>query len=283
MPELLTALEPVLSVVMACRDASSTIVAQLLALAGQESPVPWEVVVVDNRSRDGSAQVALAHAPLLPALRVVPALERDGPGYARNVGVRAARGRWVVFCDADDVVADGWLAAMARALERHPAVAGRFDAERLNPPRVLASRAVDQTSGLQHTPELSPLPHAGAGNLGVHRALFEQVGGFDESLPVLEDTDLTWRVQEASGTVLHFAPDAVVHVRLRSTGRAMFRQGRTYGRAYAELRRRAALQPAGPAGAARGGPDVAGQRRPAALAGRLARRQPVGPHTAPTR
>jgi hypothetical protein len=82
-----------------------------------------------------------------------------------------------------------------------------------------------------------PLPHAGGGNLGIHRSVFEAVGGFDEDLGGLQDVDFCWRVQLA-GVPLHFLPEATLHVRLRSSLRAMWRQGRNYGAAQAEIERR---------------------------------------------
>ncbi|MYR59535.1 glycosyltransferase, partial [Streptomyces sp. SID625] len=71
---------------------------------------PWEVVVVDNGSVDGTPEVARAARAVLPALRIVDARDRAGESYARNRGIAEARGDLVAFCDADDVAAEGWLA-----------------------------------------------------------------------------------------------------------------------------------------------------------------------------
>lgn len=59
------------------------------------------------------------------------------------------------------------------------------------------------------------------------RVLHEAVGGFDESLPYLHDTDYCWRIQLA-GTELHFVPEAVVHIRTRHTLPGIFRQARNW-------------------------------------------------------
>jgi hypothetical protein len=170
-------------------------------------------------------------------LRVVDASGIAGAGPARNAGVQQARGEWIGFCDADDEVADGWLAAMCAALAKHPFVAGRFEGQRLNSARTLRSRALDQQTGLQRCSRVVGLPHAGAGNLGIHRSVFLAVGGFDPAVRYLQDTELCWRVQLA-GYPLVFVPELVVHVRLRSTLRGMYRQGRNYGASQASLERR---------------------------------------------
>lgn len=214
---------------------------QLAALARQRCSIPWEVLVCDNGSTDDSVAVARAWADRLP-LRVVDASGVLGAGPARNAGVEAARSECIGFCDADDEVGEGWLEALHRALAEHPFVAGRFEAERLNSPRALRSRRLDQQTGLQWTSPAVGLPHAGGGNLGIRRSVFLEVGGFDPSVRYLQDTDLCWRVQRA-GYPLVFVPDLVVHVRLRSTLRGMYRQGRNYGASQALLERRHA--PAG--------------------------------------
>lgn len=238
-----------LSVVIAAYDAADTLPAQLTALAGQRASCSWEVVLADNGSRDGTVDVARRHADLLPALRVVDASARRGAAAARNMGAQAARGRRLAFCDADDVVADGWVQSMFEALTRHEFVAGRFEGARLNTAEVLESRVLPQSEGLQESALLPGLRHAGAGNLGVRADLFRRVGGFDETLRCLEDTDLCWRI-ELSGVPLAYADAAVVHVRLRDGLRATVRQGFAYGAGERRLARRYAHVAAGAAGAA---------------------------------
>jgi len=192
--------------------------------------------VCDNGSKDGTVALAESWADRLP-LRVIDASAIPGAGPARNEGVRVAQGEWIGFCDADDEASDNWLARLCAALEVHPFVAGRFEGERLNSARTLRSRAPDQQDDLQRSSPAVGLPHAGAGNLGIHRSVFLAVEGFDPSVRYLQDTDLCWRVQLA-GYPLVFVPDLVMHVRLRSTLRSMYRQGRNYGASQALLERR---------------------------------------------
>jgi glycosyltransferase involved in cell wall biosynthesis len=228
---------PKLSVVIACLNAAGTLGAQLGALARQPCPVPWEVLVCDNGSTDATVAVALGFADRLPGLRIVDAGAVRGAGAARNQGVERARGDWIAFCDADDVVAEDWLATLCAALAEHRFVAGRFESHRLNDARVLRSRPLQQQGELQSSEIGAGLPHAGGGNLGIHRDDFLAAGGFDPTMPCLEDTDFSWRAQ-LSGVPLVFRPEVVVHVRLRQTFRSMFVQGRQYGVAHAVLEER---------------------------------------------
>jgi glycosyltransferase involved in cell wall biosynthesis len=228
---------PTLSVVIACLNAATTLGAQLRALAGQPCPVPWELLVCDNGSTDSTVAVALGFADRLPGMRIVDASAVRGAGAARNRGVEEARGEWIALCDADDVVAYDWLARMCEALAEHRFVAGRFEWRRLNGGRVLRSRPMEQQRALQSSDVGARLPHAGAGNLGIHRKDFVSLGGFDPTMPWLEDTDFSWRAQ-LTGVPLVFRPEVVVHVRLRQTFRSMFVQGRQYGAAHAILEER---------------------------------------------
>lgn len=251
-----------LSVVIAAFDAADTLDEQLAALARQRVDARWEVIVADNGSTDHTRERAEAWAGRLPGLRVIDASARRGAGAARNIGVAAATGRNVVFCDADDVVADDWLAVMHHALLDARFVAGRFAGDRLNTPRVLRSRSLPQQDGLQYAEHLPNLAHAGAGNLGVRRDVFRAAGGFDPAALFLEDTDLCWRLQ-LSGIPLVWVPDAVVQVRLRGSLGSAWQQGYHYGSGERWLARRYREQ-ADPAAALSGpGDDIAADHGPA--------------------
>jgi glycosyltransferase involved in cell wall biosynthesis len=218
-----------LSVIIPCRNGADTIATQLDALAGQSWSEAWEVVVADNGSTDSSVATAARYRGRLPNLQIVDASGRRGAAYARNVGARAASGTALAFCDADDAVGVGWLAAMGEALSQHDFVASRFDIEQLNPLWIQENfRSLAQQHGLQKVVYPPYLPHAGGSGLGVKRTLHEAIGGFDESLLRLMDTDYCFRVQ-LTGVPLHFASEAVVHVRLRHEFRGLFRQACLWG------------------------------------------------------
>ncbi len=218
----------IISVIIPCFNAADTLGEELEALAQQRWEGSWEVLVADNGSTDNSVQVAEAFRNRLPNFRIVNASARSGQPYAMNKGVEELTGDTLLFCDADDVVGEGWLSAMASALEQHDFVACRIDIEKLNPPWVVKSRGGPQKDGPQPYRYPPYLPHAGGGTIGVKRSLHDAVGGFDESWTMLMDTDYCWRIQLA-GTQIHFVPDAVVHVRCRNSFRKMFVQARNWG------------------------------------------------------
>jgi GT2 family glycosyltransferase len=220
-----------ISVVIPCGSGVSMLLEQLGALEGAQCPEPWEVIVVDNgfSTSEEVGDRLDRFVSSLPGFKVVPAPDKKGAGYARNVGVDAAKGDKLAFLDADDVADAGWLSAMSRALDDHAVVASRWDIEMLNDPDVRATRKNGQATGVRRYLHPNYLDHAGGCGLGVRRSAFDQVGGFDEQFLLLEDTDLTWRLQLA-GHELAFAHDAVVHIRFRPTSRDSFRQAYGYGK-----------------------------------------------------
>lgn len=221
--------EPVASVVIPAYNAADTLGRQLEALAEQVDTGPLEVIVVDNRSTDATAAVALAFLDRLPLLRVVRADERAGPSYARNVGVAAAGTDRILFCDADDVVAQSWAYHLLAGLTDADLVCGH-------------SRWVDERGAFLYDdppwgPALGFLRSFGTSNAAIGRGAFDDVGGFDESLATAEDLDLAWRFQLA-GKTLARAEGAVIDYYQRGGPREILRREFRHGRGTVEIYRR---------------------------------------------
>ena len=226
-----------LSIVIPCRNAAATLPLQLDALLAQQWHGDWEVIVADNGSNDDSRSVAASYHGRVPGLRVIDASARQGAAHARNCGVRESEGDLIAFCDADDQVGASWLAAIAEALARDSFVASRMDYVKLNERLLDGRMSRSQERGLQRIGYPPYWLHAGGSGLGVRRAVHEQVGGFDESLPFLEDTDYCFRIQQA-GYPLVFVTNACVHVRIRPNSRALFQQARRWAQYNVLMNRR---------------------------------------------
>lgn len=218
-----------LSVIIPCYNAADTLAQQLEALANQEWSKPWEIIVADNGSTDDSMAILEQYRTKLPQMRIVDASQYQGSAYARNKGAAVAQGEAIAFCDADDEVAEGWVAAMGEALSQHDFVACRFDCKKLNESWTARYRSLDlQSEGPIEYKYPAYLPHAAGASLGVKRSIHQAVNGFDETLLRLQDTDYCWRIQLA-GTKLHFVPDAVIYYRFRHTVDGLYRQARLWG------------------------------------------------------
>jgi glycosyltransferase involved in cell wall biosynthesis len=224
------------TVVIPALDAADTLPAQLDALARQTYDQPFEVIVVDNGSTDGTGDVARAHPVGERAgLRVVHEARR-GINCSRNAGIEAAAEGRVLLCDADDVVDDGWLAAMVTALTDGVWVAGRLDYTVLNTDRTREIWGVGRTSTFVETDPF--VDNTYGCNCGFHRAMWMQVGRFDPRLNGTggDENEFFMRAHAAGFRPRH-VPDAVAGYRLRTGVRAMVRQRYRQGRNQVAMRR----------------------------------------------
>ncbi len=223
---------PLVSVVLCARNSAATLDRQLAALARQELDAPYEVVLVDNGSIDETTTVAERWLTALP-LRIVSEPVR-GVNRARNRGVSDATATLVAFCDSDDEVDDAWLQQLCDALEHHDVVGGRLEHLTLSDSRA-AFRDYPQSEDL---PTAMGLPYAMGANLGIHRRVFDAIGGFDPVFDIgCDDVDFCLRAVRA-GFTIGFAEHAVVHYRHRHELRAVARQRFSYGRGDERLARR---------------------------------------------
>lgn len=145
--------------------------------------VDYEVIVSD----DGRATAESLIRERFPWARWT-AGPRRGPAANRNCGAALARGEWLVFTDDDCLPDAGWLGAYAAGRREHGAA------------RVLEGRTyVDRPQ--EHPLETSPLNENGgllwSCNFAIERALFAELGGFDERFPynAMEDRELHVRLQ----------------------------------------------------------------------------------------
>jgi GT2 family glycosyltransferase len=157
---------------------------------------------------------------------------------ARNLGAHLARGDDLLFLDADCVAAPDLL---ERLLERRrqgqSVVGGSVDLE-LGDYWRLCDNLLAFTPFLASTAP-GPRPYLPSLNLSLRRALFLEVGGFDEHYPGAagEDLDLSMRLRER-GHTLFFEPGArVFHRPPRTTARSVARHLRAYGRAHLTVQR----------------------------------------------
>lgn len=205
------------TVVIPVRNGAATIGEQLRRLAAEPLTMPWTIVVADNGSTDDTSAVVESERRRFPPITVVDASAKRGPAYARNTGAAAATGALLCFCDADDEIEPGWLAAIVAGAGGHHFTAGRLDVDTINAATTRGWRPRPLTAGTDRP------PFAPSGNMAVWADVFAAVGGFDEEFLANEDADLTARLL-AAGAHMGWAPDAVVHYRFRDSSGAVTRQ-----------------------------------------------------------
>ena len=122
---------PEISVIIPVRNAERHIRQCLDSVLGQ-SLRDIEVICVDDSSTDSSAETLLEYAAADPRVKMLRYEGGRGAGAARNVGLSAARGKWLHFVDADDVVLENAEKALADFAERSDADIVVFNADELD-------------------------------------------------------------------------------------------------------------------------------------------------------
>lgn len=193
------------TVVSPVRNGADVVDGLLAALRDQSLAFDrFEVIVVDDASTDGTADILADWADEDPSRRRVLRTHGRGPAAARNAGIAAARGEWIAFTDADTLPDARWLEQLLEAAPGADAVEGRTIPWPREDVRADSHYVVNEHGGLYVT-----------ANMAYRRDLLEAVGGFDESFrdAFLEDSDLAFRALDRGAHIV-FAPDALVRHRV---------------------------------------------------------------------
>jgi glycosyltransferase involved in cell wall biosynthesis len=159
----------------------------------------FNIIVVDDGSDDGTRAELDSYGP---AVRVI-SQGRAGPAAARNAGARSSRGKYLAFLDSDDLWLPEKLEAQVKFLESSPQFRICQTEEiwvrrgvRVNPKKRHRKPSGDIFKASLALCLVSPSA------VMMTRNLFDEIGGFDERLPVCEDYDLWLRIAAREQIVL---------------------------------------------------------------------------------
>jgi cellulose synthase/poly-beta-1,6-N-acetylglucosamine synthase-like glycosyltransferase len=195
------------SIIVPAYNAGKTIGDCLGALTRQSmDAADYEVIVVDDGSRDGTAEVVKTFS-----VRYLRQANR-GPATARNHGAREARGEIILFTDSDCVPSADWIAEMTKPFG-NPDVVAVKGAYRTNQRSLTARFAqVEFEERFELLKRVASIDMVDTYSAAYRSDVFRQAGGFDESFPVAnnEDTELSYKLSRR-GRKMVFNPDAVVY------------------------------------------------------------------------
>ncbi|HYY72222.1 MAG TPA: glycosyltransferase family 2 protein [Candidatus Bathyarchaeia archaeon] len=220
------------SVYIPAHNAGEFLERSIKGLLAQSLP-PDEILVIDDGSRDNSAEIAAAHKGVTLIRHPV----NKGLAAARNTAMKAARNDFVASIDADCIAHPDWLSLLARNMD-DPKLAGVGGELIEGVQETLADRwrAVHLSQQWGNLPLRNPLFLFGCNNLFRKSAVVE-VGGYDERMRTNgEDTNLCARLR-AKGWDLLYDPSArAIHLRhdtIRSVLNAYWRWWRFGVNSYA--------------------------------------------------
>ena len=235
---------PLVSVVIPAFNAQAHLAEAIASVCRQSGEFRLETVVVDDGSRDATADIARQQAGVQCIVQ-----PNRGPSAARNAGIAVARGEFIAFLDADDLWPEGKLGAQLKILRQHPRAAlvfgdcRQFDARGPWPQTEFSAGGL----GEQSWGENGLVSHAYArllennfittGSVVARRVALDEAGGFAEDLRLVEDLDLWLRITRRHP--IAWCPQECLLRRRHDAN--ISRDARAIGRAYLEVLSRHAV------------------------------------------
>ena len=214
------------TVILCTYNRCQSLATALESVAASELPdsIAWEVLVVDNNSKDNTRTVVEGFVRKYPARFRYFFEPQQGKSHALNSGIRESNGRILAFMDDDVVVDPKWLQNLAACFRETTwaGAGGRILPERaFTPPAWLSldgKYALAPLALFDIGPEAGELFEAPIGtNMAFRKEVFEKVGGFRTDLGPLpgtearsEDMEFGYRALQA-GFRLWYEPSAIVH------------------------------------------------------------------------
>lgn len=226
---------PVYSVIVPAYQEATHIGSCVSALAAQSVPrSTYEIIVVDDDSTDGTAEIAQQQGA-----DTVVRVPHGGVAAARNAGIHQAKGKIVLFTDADCTPCAEWIARMVAPFAQ-PGIVGVKGTYRTKQ-RALMARLVQLEFEIRYErmAALSEIDFIDTYAAAYRREILVREGGFDTEYPVpsAEDVDLSFRLAQKGYRML-FVPEAWVwHIHPSTLGSYLKRKMRFgYWRALLYLR-----------------------------------------------
>jgi len=235
-----------ISVVVPFYNAARYIEDCIKALLGQTySSTRYEIIMVDNNSIDGSAELVRKYSSI--RLLVEP---KQGSYAARNRGVAAANGTIIAFTDADCVPAADWLEQIAASM-RAPGVelvqGGRLFAVESPALSMLAAYEAERAAYI-FSAKSSSISYGYTNNMAVRRDLLSRIGPFLEIARGADSIFVHRVIEDYSPEVIRYVPDVCVrHLEITSVWqwlRKKFIYGRSSQQNHDQRRGRRDLTPA---------------------------------------
>jgi glycosyltransferase involved in cell wall biosynthesis len=228
---------PLVTVIIPCYNSERTIRQCLNSVLRQQTPVVFDVIVVDS-SGDGTAEIVQRE---FPTVRLIHLESQTLPAAARNIGIRATQAPFCWMIDSDCIAAPD---VIERAMQRHreddyAAVSGSL---RNGTPGSMSGWVyyLIQFKEFMPTTPLRLEWRAPTANIVYRRSVLEAFDGFDESMAQAEDILFNWKIWKAGKKILFDPAIEVVHLNRTGWRTVLFHQVRM-GESSARARKKGML------------------------------------------
>ena len=196
------------SIIIPVFNGEKTIQQCIDSLVNQQFSGGYEIIVVDDGSRDKTAQIVKRFGNKVKYL----SQKNNGPAAARNNGAKSAKNEILVFIDADCIAEQNWLSEMIKPFENKEimGVQGIYKTKQ----KSLTARFVqiEIEERYEKMKKHENIDFIGSYSAAYRKEIFMSAGGFDESFPIAsgEDPELSYKLSKA-GKKLIFNENSVVY------------------------------------------------------------------------
>ncbi|HLG31359.1 MAG TPA: glycosyltransferase [Candidatus Brocadiales bacterium] len=208
------------SIIIPVYNGEKTLARCLTSLQSQTiSRDKYEIIVVDDGSKDGTRKVAEGFAV------TVISQKNQGPAAARNLGVKMSKGDIVLFIDADCAAAPNWIEEMTKPFS-NPDIVGVKGTYKTTQQDLLARFVqLEYEEKYERMKRFPYIDFIDTYSAGFRKDIFQKYGGFNTSFPTatVEDQEFSFRLAK-DGHKMVFQPDAFVYHTHQSTLKGYMRR-----------------------------------------------------------
>jgi len=225
-----------ISVIIPVFQDKNGLIDTVSSLIAQDFPKNrYEIVIVDNNSKDGTKETALAIQNQYPGLIKIVHQDKIQSSYAtRNAGVNAARGSICCFIDADMTAPADYLAKVSDHFDKDGKLMYLGCNVIILEKSGTISSKINRKYGFRIKEYFTKSNFVGAGCLSVRKKIFEQIGYFDDRLESGGDKEFGQRVH-AAGLRQHYDHDLILYHPSRTTYASMLKKYKRIARGHAQL------------------------------------------------
>lgn len=231
---------PLVTIGVCVRNSASTILETIKSIISQDYPHELiEVIFVDDGSQDQTASIIIEYASKMDIKTKIFRHKWKGLGASRNVVIRNANGKYIVWVDGDMVISKNFVTMLVNFMEKNPKVAIAKGKHGLIKTKSLAAFLENVLFIIYDYEESDGIPRRLPGTGGsIYRIeAIKEVGGFDNNLRgVGEDQDIAQRIKLAGWRINKAS--AVFYERHRKTWKGLWKEYYWWGQGMYETLRK---------------------------------------------